>query len=196
MTIVQIKPDPTRRDVLIFAALWAVFFAFLSRVALHPAPAIGVAALVAGAALLASLLLNRDFPRRSQALGVLFPVLFGLIWGIGPLAEALGLDAPTARRVLMGLLLVGAGAGPLVCIVSRRTGADLYRAWMLAAMPLGWGISHAFMLAVFGLVVTPLGLILRLVRYDPMQRRIEPEAESYWTPRKPPPDAKRYLRQS
>ena len=34
----------------------------------------------------------------------------------------------------------------------------------------------------FYLVLAPLGLVARLFRSDPLQRRRQPEAESYWAP--------------
>lgn len=38
-------------------------------------------------------------------------------------------------------------------------------------------------------VLTPIALLMRLARRDPLRRRIDREAASYWTPREEPPAA-------
>lgn len=71
----------------------------------------------------------------------------------------------------------------------------LYVGWMYAAFPIGWTISHILLGIVFYLVITPIGLGLRLFGNDPMHRRFEPDAASYWVRRPPVKDVKRYYRQ-
>ena len=71
----------------------------------------------------------------------------------------------------------------------------IYLGWMYAAYPIGWTISHLMLAVVFYLVITPIGLALRLFGNDPMHRRLEPEAATYWVKRKPVNDIKRYYRQ-
>jgi ABC-type uncharacterized transport system permease subunit len=67
--------------------------------------------------------------------------------------------------------------------------------WMAAAFPLGWLIAHALLLAIYYLVVTPLGLLMRVVGHDPLQRTIARDASSYWIRRGPPRDVSSYFRQ-
>lgn len=66
-----------------------------------------------------------------------------------------------------------------------------YLAW-----PIGFVVSHLVLAAVFYLVLTPIGLIMRIVGYDPMRRGFDREAASYWVER-PAAAAKprRYFRQ-
>jgi hypothetical protein len=40
-----------------------------------------------------------------------------------------------------------------------------------------------------------LGLLFRLVRRDPLGRKFDPRAKTYWHCRKPPDDLARYFRQ-
>jgi hypothetical protein len=63
------------------------------------------------------------------------------------------------------------------------------------AFPIGWVVSHLVLAAVYYLVLTPVGLLLRGFRYDPMNRRFDPHAESYWTPRESADDVQRHFRQ-
>jgi hypothetical protein len=66
---------------------------------------------------------------------------------------------------------------------------------MYLVFPLGWLISHAILATIFFLILTPIGLVARLVRHDPMERRTEPSKSSYWTQRRQEATPERYLRQ-
>ncbi len=70
-----------------------------------------------------------------------------------------------------------------------------YVAWMLALFPVGWCVSHLLLAAIYGFVVTPLGLLLRCVGHDPLTRRRDPQRKTYWIPRQGRPPASRYFRQ-
>jgi hypothetical protein len=50
------------------------------------------------------------------------------------------------------------------------------------------GLSTAVLALVFFLFLTPVGLLMRVVRVDPLQRRLEPEATTYWQDRGPQAD--------
>ncbi len=66
-----------------------------------------------------------------------------------------------------------------------------YLAW-----PIGFVVSHVILAAVYYLVVTPIGLVMRLVGYDSMKKTFDREAASYWVPRSVEDvDAKRHFRQ-
>ena len=66
-----------------------------------------------------------------------------------------------------------------------------YLAW-----PIGFVVSHIVLAVVYYLVLTPIGLATRVFRYDPMKRRFDRSAASYWLERpKDPPDSRRYFRQ-
>ena len=66
-----------------------------------------------------------------------------------------------------------------------------YLAW-----PIGFVVSHVVLAAVYYLVLTPIGLLMRLVGYDSMKRSFDPEGESYWVARDVGgAEAGRYFRQ-
>jgi hypothetical protein len=56
-------------------------------------------------------------------------------------------------------------------------------------------VSHVVLLLVFAVVVTPVALLLRLLGRDPLERRPDPRAATYWVDRKTEPDPRRYFRQ-
>jgi hypothetical protein len=63
----------------------------------------------------------------------------------------------------------------------------------MLCFPIGWTISHVLM-ADYYLVVTPIGLIMRALKRDPMQRAFDRQAEAV---DRPPKDENtgRYFRQ-
>jgi len=71
----------------------------------------------------------------------------------------------------------------------------LYVALSLLAFPIGFVIGNVLMAIVFYLLVTPIGLIFKLLGKDPMHRKLDPEAKSHWIERPPPVEAGRYFRQ-
>lgn len=71
----------------------------------------------------------------------------------------------------------------------------VYIGWMMAVFPIGWIVSHLVMAGIFFLVIWPIGLMMRLCGRDPMQRRFDRTAASYWIRRKPDTGKQRYFRQ-
>ena len=66
-----------------------------------------------------------------------------------------------------------------------------YLAW-----PIGFVVSHLVLAGVYYLVLTPIGLLMRLFGYDSMKKTFDREAASYWVPRAPGEvDPKRHFRQ-
>lgn len=90
------------------------------------------------------------------------------------------------------------GAGVLLTLVYytvpplRRW---IYLAWMYAAFPIGWVVSHVVLAAIYYLVVTPIGLVMRVLGHDPLHRAFDRSADTYWIPHDPGANVKRYFRQ-
>ncbi len=96
---------------------------------------------------------------------------------------------PGAAIVVCGLALILASAGLLVPATIR----PIYRLMMRVTYPMGWVASHVIVGAVYFLVITPIGYLMRL-SHDPMRRKFEPSATSYWIDCEPV-DRDRYFRQ-
>lgn len=71
----------------------------------------------------------------------------------------------------------------------------VYIAWMAIAFPIGWTVSHLLLGFIFYGVITPIGMMVRTFGYDPMQRKIEPEADTYWLEHRTGADPASYFRQ-
>ena len=56
-------------------------------------------------------------------------------------------------------------------------------------------MGHVLLLLVFYGVVTPIGLVLRLAGRDPMHRKLDRAAATYWVRRPQPQGVERYFRQ-
>ncbi|HVA49737.1 MAG TPA: hypothetical protein VNH11_25445 [Pirellulales bacterium] len=65
----------------------------------------------------------------------------------------------------------------------------------LATFPIGWLVSWLLFGGLYYGVFTPLALCFRLIGRDALSRRLDADAESYWTEKPPAPDVRRYFRQ-
>ncbi len=68
----------------------------------------------------------------------------------------------------------------------------VYRGWMAMAQGLGWFNTRLLISVVYFLMMTPIGLVMRLIGRDPLARRLR-DRESYWIPRQPAGDARRSM---
>ena len=131
---------------------------------------------------------EKDFSRRELLwFGPLFALFVGIVGAI--LIRRFGANAAAYT--------IWAIAAPLIVVyylipTIRR---PLYLGWMYAAMPFGWVISHLLLAGIYFFVITPIGLLMRLVRYDPMKRGFDKSAKSYWITREPIRDTNRYFKQ-
>lgn len=64
-----------------------------------------------------------------------------------------------------------------------------------AAFPIGFVVSHVILALVYYLVFTSMGLLMRVFRYDPLERSFHLGRESYWTPRAEKVETKQYFHQ-
>jgi ABC-type uncharacterized transport system permease subunit len=94
------------------------------------------------------------------------------------------------------LLLSAAVAVPAIGRLSPKFLRLVFLGMSYATYPIGLVVSLAIMLVMYYLVVTPIGLLMRLLGHDPMQRRFDRGATSYWIERPTSaPSARQYFRQ-
>ena|SRR5258706_1134690 len=65
-------------------------------------------------------------------------------------------------------------------VILPRSLKWIYAGWMALAMVLGATVSTILLTALFYLVVTPIGLMARVVGKDFLSRKLEANAMSYW----------------
>ena len=56
-------------------------------------------------------------------------------------------------------------------------------------------VSFVLLAVFYYLLITPVGLFFRLTGRDILQRKFDASAESYWHPRRPAGNIKRYFNQ-
>ncbi len=127
--------------------------------------------------------IHEDFARDDEvkagterAFGIVFAVVFTLI-GLLPLWSG---------GAVRWWSLIIAAAFLVAALVAPRLLAPLNRLWFLFGKALHRVINPLVMGLIFFVAVTPTALIMRLVGKDPLNRRFEPKARTYWIERTPP----------
>jgi hypothetical protein len=93
---------------------------------------------------------------------------------------------------------VGLSLGVLIPLAGLVWPEFLRIVYLLAiytTLPIGLVASYLILLVIYYFVLTPIGLIMRLFGHDPLQRRFDRAAESYWTSRRPQEESERYFQQ-
>lgn len=87
----------------------------------------------------------------------------------------------------MALFFTGLSAAILLVALWRPALLNrLNRAWMKLGALLHRVVSPIVLGAMYFLVITPFGIVMRLAGRDALQRRLDPTARSYWIKRDPP----------
>lgn len=105
-------------------------------------------------------------------------------FGLGAAREPLALG-------LAGLALLSALLGALW----PRGNRPIFVAVTALALPIGFVLSYVIMIALYYLAIAPIGLALRALGRDPMDRRFLPAARSYFEDARPPRPRERYFKQ-
>lgn len=71
----------------------------------------------------------------------------------------------------------------LLSLSSEAIATAIFLGLSYATFPIGFAMSWVALTALFFLVITPIGLIMRIGGRDPLRLKADPEAGSYWTPR-------------
>ncbi len=96
------------------------------------------------------------------------------------------------RAAVMLWIVAAAGSAG---VVRPSVFRPVYLVWMTLALPIGWTVSHLLLVIVYYVVLTPIGLLMKLVGYDPLQRRLDRSAKSYWITHESPADTAQYFKQ-
>ena len=111
-----------------------------------------------------------------RSFGLVFAVVFALI-GAFPLIY--GGSPRIWSLAIAGVFVVAALALPRVL-------APLNRLWMKLGLLLHRVVSPVVLGFLFFVVITPMGVAMRLLGKDPLRLRPDPASPSHWIERKPP----------
>lgn len=132
-----------------------------------------------------------DFAARrgfAKSLFVGFPAIAIVFSALGWLKTG---AVPTWTPELAG---IGAAVGVVLWLLPQIA-RPFYLLWFFVACCVGIVVSNLLIAAFYYLVVTPIGLFMRVLGRDPMKRRFDRNAVSYWTDAEKHVDPKRYFRQ-
>jgi hypothetical protein len=121
-------------------------------------------------------------------------LVFALAWLV--FVGLLGLVQWVQGRPAAAITCWVAGAGvPMVGAAWPEGLRRLYIGLSYATYPIGLVVSSLVLVALYYAILTPIGLILRLCRYDPLHRRFDRKAASYWHRRPDRREPADYFRQ-
>lgn len=116
-------------------------------------------------------------PPSERSTGLVFAGVFALL--------ALWLRGNT---VAMSACLAASGGFLALALMRPALLGPLNRVWFRLSLLMHRVVSPVVMLAMFVLVFTPVGLVMRIFR-DPLRRRRAPVGVSYWTVRETVPES-------
>lgn len=125
---------------------------------------------------------DKDLRSFSRVVGGVFCALGAFFWWKGH---------------TIGPIFVGIGIPILVLgVIWLRSLKPVHKFWMTLAILMGFVVSRIILTVVFFLVITPIGLIMRLFGKRFIENRFRTEEASYWTVRDyPHTDPKRFENQ-
>jgi len=94
--------------------------------------------------------------------------------------------------LILGVLAVTIGPMGLIKPAAIK---PIFIGWMVAVYPIGWTISRIILSALFYLLFTPIGWVLRLKGRDELRLKPAPGASTYWREKPQAVDSSQYLRQ-
>lgn len=114
-------------------------------------------------------------PKELRKFGILFTVVFLA------LAAFAGYKGNGAWPWLIG----AAGFFLITGLFVHGLLRPVYIGWMKFAFLLGWVNTRLILGIFFYLILTPVGLIMRLIGRDALQRKLDRKATTYWIKRPP-----------
>lgn len=121
-----------------------------------------------------------------KSFGLVFATVFGLIAAYQ--AYAGRYDWAAGLAVAAGLFLV-------LALIRPRLLAPFNKLWTRFGLLLHKVTNPLIMGLIYFVVCTPMGVVMRLFGFDPLRRKLDPDAESYWIERDPPgptPESMKY----
>ena len=96
-----------------------------------------------------------------------------------------------------GYIWIGVGVALFICRFVPPLFRRIYSAWVSVSIVIGYFVSRALLTFIFFVVITPTGALMRIFGKDPMDRKLDQGAQTYWQKREPSADTsvERYEKQ-
>jgi len=116
---------------------------------------------------------KKDLRNFALVMAVAFALIAAYLWYVG---------AEQGLRVMGGVAVSFVCIGLAIPIVLK----PLYIAWMALARVLAFVNTHLLLALVFYSLFMLIGGIMRLLRHDPLDRKLSADESSYWQRREQP----------
>ena len=128
-------------------------------------------------------------PSRKDLLwfGVIFALFFGAVGGLA--------YGKFAAYGLAYTIWIGTAAVTALYYLIPPARKPVYIGWLYAALPIGWVLTHVLLGITYYAVITPLGLLRRVLGGDPLERNLDRSVASYWIKRREARTHSDYFRQ-
>ncbi len=109
---------------------------------------------------------NRQLRSFGITLGIALVLLAGIFYWR---------EIPASRVIAsIGILLF------LIGLIAPRSLRLLYKPWMILALVLGFMMTRILLVGIYVLLFIPVGTLMRLFGKDPLRRKLDPHAKTYW----------------
>jgi hypothetical protein len=101
------------------------------------------------------------------------------------------------RELFVGVAIITL-AGCCVALIGLarpKTIRPLFIFMMIITHPIGLLLSNLILLGFYYVVLTPIGFLMRLMKYDPLKREYDHSAGTYWVKHNKPDDIMQYFKQ-
>ena len=121
--------------------------------------------------------------------------LFGLLWLVFFSFWGAAAWRDSGKNWLALLLWSIALVIPVAGIIRSEVLRAVFVLASYITFPIGWILSSVVLAVLYCPVLTPIGVLLRLTGYDPMKRRFDRTAKTYWLARNADTETERYFKQ-
>ena len=83
----------------------------------------------------------------------------------------------------------------IISLISLKLTKVIYLGMIILTSPIGFAVSFVLLAVFYFLLLTPLGFVFRLIGRDPLCRKFDANAKSYWLSRHPPKGPEQYFHQ-
>lgn len=104
------------------------------------------------------------------------------------------LTAHAWKPFFLWLGVIGLGVGVLLWLLPQIA-RPFYVVWYFIACCMGFVTGNVLLSALYFLVFTPFGLLMRTAGRDPLKKKFDKSTPTYWQDAKKVVDLKRYYRQ-
>ena len=83
----------------------------------------------------------------------------------------------------------------LLGLIWPKAVLPVYIGLTILAYPIGFVLSHVIMGTLWFLIISPIGIAFKILGKDPLERKWDPDAETYWLDCAPPRPKESYFKQ-